>query len=109
MLEYKKLNQSHLTTDGESVCLGVEPHLELMTRFYSLSGQLLFCLCRASSLTRGLSLAACHRQLQRLFHPSLVNEAKSQPFASVHVYMTLFAIYTRRLSVQALSGRLCII
>jgi hypothetical protein len=45
-----------LTTVSQSVCLGVEPNLRLLTRDFLFS-KLLSCLCGAPSLTRG---RVCH-------------------------------------------------
>jgi hypothetical protein len=51
-------SQSHITTDGQSVCLGVKSNLGLLTRDIFFSGsKLRSCLCGASSLTRG---RVCH-------------------------------------------------
>jgi hypothetical protein len=48
-------SQSHIATDGQSVSLGVEPHLGPMTRYLLLfdSWQLQSWFCGAPSLTRG--------------------------------------------------------
>jgi hypothetical protein len=45
--------QSNIATDSQSVCLGVEPRLGLMTRCFFLKWKLLSCPCGAPSLTRG--------------------------------------------------------
>jgi hypothetical protein len=46
-------SQSHVTTDGQSVCPGVKFTLEIVTRYYFFVWKLLCCLCGAPSLTRG--------------------------------------------------------
>jgi hypothetical protein len=47
-------NQSHFATDSQSVCLGVEPRLGLMTRFLFMIGKLQSCLYGGGpSLLRG--------------------------------------------------------
>jgi hypothetical protein len=46
-------SQNHIATDGQSVSLGVEPHLGLMTRYFLTVWQLRSCFCGVLSLTRG--------------------------------------------------------
>jgi hypothetical protein len=49
------LYQSHIATDGQSVCLGVEPKFWTFDqRFFPPPSKLLSCLFGAPSLTRGL-------------------------------------------------------
>jgi hypothetical protein len=45
-------SQSHITTDGQSVSLGVEPYLGLMTRYLLLFDSYGLVFCGAPSLTR---------------------------------------------------------
>jgi hypothetical protein len=45
-------SQSHITTDGQSVSLGVEPQLGLMTRYLLLFDSYGLVLCGEPSLTR---------------------------------------------------------
>jgi hypothetical protein len=49
----------------------------------------------------GLSLVSCHSQLQCVLRSSLSKVCVTN-FASVHIYVTLFTVYTRPLSVHAL-------
>jgi hypothetical protein len=53
-------SQSHITTDGQSVSLGVEPHLGLMTSYLLLFDSYRLVFCGAPSLTRG---QVCRLQL----------------------------------------------
>jgi hypothetical protein len=46
-------SQSHIATDGQSVSLGVEPRLGLMTRYLLLFDSYGLVFCGAPSLTRG--------------------------------------------------------
>jgi hypothetical protein len=45
-------SQSHIATDGQSVSLGVEPLLRMMTRYLLLFDSYGLALCRVTSLTR---------------------------------------------------------
>jgi hypothetical protein len=53
VMTYFSQSQSHIATDGQSVSLGVEPHLGLMARYLLLFDSYGLCFCGAPSLTRG--------------------------------------------------------
>jgi hypothetical protein len=52
-LSNTEICQSHIANDGQSVSLGVEPHLGLMTKYLLLFDSYGLVFCGASSLTRG--------------------------------------------------------
>jgi hypothetical protein len=61
MVQPKVKSRCHVTTDGQSVCRGVEPTLGLVTRYYSLSeGCCLVSVGRP--LSREVGSAICHSQ-----------------------------------------------
>jgi hypothetical protein len=68
-------SQSYIATDGQSVSLGVEPHLGLMTRYLLLFDSYRLVFCGARSLTRGrvcllyMLLCPCQCSLSRLRVP----------------------------------------
>jgi hypothetical protein len=70
-------SQSHIETDGQSVSLGVEPHLGLMTRYLLLLNSYGLAFCGAPCLTRGrvcllYMLLALARQLQLKYSPRYI-------------------------------------
>jgi hypothetical protein len=88
-----------LLTVGQSVCLGVEPHLRLMTRCLLTVWQLRSCPISAPSLTRG---RACLLSVWSLCQ--YIQEVLQFYMFNMNLYYTL---YTRPLSAQARYSRLC--
>jgi hypothetical protein len=52
-------SQSHIATDGQSVSLGIEPHLGLVTRYLLFLDSYGLVSCGAPSLTRGQVCLLC--------------------------------------------------
>jgi hypothetical protein len=99
-------------TVSQSVCLGVEPNLGLLTRIFFLPSKLQSCLFGALSLTRG---RVCHVSVfvivvynrQSLF--TLIIYIKLNNYIVLHTFTIKYNIYNiyRLRSVQALYSRLC--
>jgi hypothetical protein len=104
-------------TVSQSVCLGVEPNLGLMTRDYFFSPKLLSYLFGAPSLTRG---RVCYLSVfvitvynsQSVFTSIIYNKylhyLNNYILCYTHLHCNaIFTIYTRPLSVKARYSRLC--
>jgi hypothetical protein len=75
-------NQSHVTTDGQSVCLGIERFLVLVTRCFLLF-DCFCCVSGAPSLTRGGVYRLPAKSLQYLVFCQYVN----------YIYVYIYIIF----------------
>jgi hypothetical protein len=103
--------QSHFTNEGQSVSFSwgrapLEAYDQIIVLEWTVTGLPLLGVLSGKKM--GLSLVNCHSQLHYILRSSL-SKVYVTNFASIHTYMTLFTVYTRPLSVQALNSRLCLI